>query len=232
MVAAWPGQKAGLYASVTGARPDSTAVLHGISELSRWTGVAPSGNRWPSKKSARGHRVAWRRERPSRGPGTGWNAISKTDRYHPWGHEALKRHPLVFRAIGSERPDRRFRHRHAGGGFEGDDRDYSVPPRSSSSALSLRISASASRRALASLSALLVSAAARLSASRRLACSSSGVSRNSPLTGSRNRNSPASQHRSRPSTALWPQIRPSGSWTISIGWYSPSTSSSPARAET
>ena len=43
MAAACPLQKAGLYASVTGAGPDSIAVLHPISGPGRWTCVAPSG---------------------------------------------------------------------------------------------------------------------------------------------------------------------------------------------
>ena len=39
--------------------------------------LTPAGNRWPSKKSKPRHRVTWRREMPTHGPGTGWNAISK-----------------------------------------------------------------------------------------------------------------------------------------------------------
>ena len=123
------------------------------------------------------------------GPEVAVTAISRVHGYNGGGGAEGPEKPAlprscghVFRATGAKSapglPARRSWHRRDGDGFGSGDRGHSVLPRSSRSSLSLRTSAS--KRALASLSALLASVAARLSASRRPAWCSSSVSRNSP----------------------------------------------------
>ncbi len=76
MAAACPLQKAGLYASVTGARPDSIAVLYAISGLGRWTGVAPG-------EYLRAIAPGWARSSRTSGPRQGGAGLSELARDGP-----------------------------------------------------------------------------------------------------------------------------------------------------
>ena len=155
MAAACPLQKAGLYVSVTGARPDSIAVLYAISGPGRWTGVAPGEYlRAIAPGWARSSRTSgpWQggagRPEMARGARSGRDCDfqgSRVRRLLGSPQKSALRHSCghVFRATGAKSapglPARRSRHRRDGDDFGGDDRGHSVLPRSSSNSLSLRM---------------------------------------------------------------------------------------------